>query len=176
MICWDRFGEEFIGVFDEYEVEVLRGYAEALLELLDHRAGSYTSMMLGEQVVQLPGAATTDNRLIAILRERLGTSEPSWMLAWSEARCLAEVREAVTHVLSTLPSRGGRVRLAGRADAVIWLQVTKLYIAALTAKTDHAGVTFGRDVEPTTAWLESIAVGLAEAVRTDSAGTVDNGR
>ncbi|MGI5499177.1 hypothetical protein [Lentzea sp. CA-135723] len=160
MICWDRCGDVVVGVFDEYEIVVLRSYAESLLRLLEHRARAYSPAG--------PDTALTDPRLLAILRDRLGPGEPEWTLAWHETSCLGFVAETLRAVLETLPERGGHVRVDSRAGAESWLRATEIYLVVLTAVADEAGRVAGRDAEPTVEWLAGIVGGLTALLATEA--------
>ncbi|MET9631655.1 hypothetical protein ABZX92_29750 [Lentzea sp. NPDC006480] len=162
MICWDRRGEDVVGYFDEFEVEVLRGYAECLLRLLDHRVATYTSV--GDSLI--PSATTTDPRLAALLRAELGPDEPDWALACLEAGCFARVAIRVLEHLDTLPPSGGLVRLSSES-LPRWLSVIHLYVVVIVAMTDYEGCVVGIPVGPTIEWLIDISSGL------ESLGAVD---
>lgn len=158
MICWDRRGDEVVGYFDEFEVQVLRDYGASLLRLLDHRAGSYHVWSESESI---PSAATDDLRILAILRSELGSSEPEWALACQEVRCLAEVSAVVREQLASLPRAGGLVCL-GSDQVASWSKVLRWYLAVIDAVTDDTGVAVGKPVEPTVTWLSGVAAGLRD--------------
>ncbi|GHH56608.1 hypothetical protein [Lentzea cavernae] len=158
MICWDRCGDEVVGYLDEFEVEVLRGYGESLLRLLDHRAGSYESW---SGSASIPSAATDDLRILAILRCEIGSSEPDWVLACQEVRCVTEAARRVREKLGTLPHSGGIVRLTA-VQVTSWLKALGWYLASIDAVTDAAGVAVGKVAEPTVTWLTGLASGLRE--------------
>ncbi|GHH56626.1 DUF2017 family protein [Lentzea cavernae] len=165
MICWDRCGDEIVGYFDDSEIEVLRAYAESLILLLDRRAASYRS--LGR--VRVPGEATTDPRVLALLRAELGPGEPDWVLASQESSCLARVAGQVRDHLATLPESGGVVRLTSEQSSP-WRRVLSWYLAVIDAVTDGEGRDARQIVEPTVGWLTEIASGL------DSLGHGHGGR
>jgi len=122
---WDRCGDEFAGVFEESEIEVLRGYAEGLPAFLDDRADSYSSIVLGgDRVVAVPDEAATDRGLLAILRNELGEREPNWVLASSEARCLGAGGGSLRAV--DVAGHRGRMRLPSPVRAEMWIRVTWL--------------------------------------------------
>ncbi|MFS8104252.1 hypothetical protein LFM09_44800 [Lentzea alba] len=165
VICWDRCDDELIGIFDNYEISVLRSHGEALLALLDHRERSYENMPLDDnRTALLPNATTDDTRLIAILRDQLGQDEPDWLLTLHEVASFDELRVALGTFLATLPSDSGAVRLRSRVEAEAWARSIQVFAAALAAVTDETGRAFEQDAGPTSAWLARISGGLSEAL------------
>ncbi|GLY46842.1 hypothetical protein [Lentzea sp. NBRC 102530] len=162
MICWDRCGDEVVGYLDEFEVEVLRGYGESLLKLLEHRAGSYESW---SGSASIPSTATDDPRILAILRCEIGAAEPDWVLACQEVRCVAEAVRHVREKLTTLPHSGGAVRLT-TPQVTSWLKALGWYLASIDAMTDASGVAAGKVAEPTVTWLTGLVSGLRAQSRT----------
>ncbi|MFD9698122.1 hypothetical protein [Lentzea sp. NPDC059081] len=160
MICWDSLGDGVVGYFDEFEIELMRGYADSLLRLLDHRTTSYSSFRDEKgREFRLPEEAATDVRLTAILRTEIGQLEPGWFFPFLEARCLAEVADEVRGVLSVLPSTGGLVCLT-QAQASSWVAVLRRYLAVIDAVKDETGCHKGTPVQPTVLWFTAVADGL----------------
>ncbi|WVH82378.1 hypothetical protein V1227_06375 [Lentzea sp. DG1S-22] len=143
-------------MFAEYEVTVLRSYAEGLLALLEHRARSYSPVaVLEQQDALLPVAVTTDPRLLAILRDQVG-EEPGCVLALVENECFGSVGDSLRSFLTTLPLAGGRVELASRVDAQEWVRAVRIYITSIITVTDHEGNSCGQMAKPTLDWLEDV--------------------
>ncbi|HEX7305448.1 hypothetical protein [Lentzea sp.] len=144
-----------MGYFEEFEVDILRGYAESLLRLLEHRADSYGTVQ-GQRV---PVKATADPRLLALLRAELGQDEPAWTLAFHEIACFTEISRLLREQLATLPPTGGAVRF--RTESVsAWLRMIRWYVAAINSISDDEGRATGKLARPTLDWFTGIAAGL----------------
>ncbi|SFR30076.1 hypothetical protein SAMN04488564_12712 [Lentzea waywayandensis] len=165
MICWDRCDEDVVGYFDEFEIGVLRDYAESLLRLLDHRARSYR--LVGTALA--PEDVTTDRRLLALLRAELGAGEPDWVLACQEAVCLNWIADQLIEHLGTLPSSGGVVCLAARSVPT-WSRVIRWYLAVIREMTEQDGRAAGKPVAKSVGWFG----GIVEGLETQSASSVSS--
>jgi hypothetical protein len=160
VICWDRCGFDVVGYFDEFEIDVLRGYADHLLRLVADRTSSYECFA----GAMLPTEATADARLLALLRAEVGMTEPDWVLTCQEAWCLNEVVDQVRAQRATLPESGGLVTFH-LDSASTWIQVIHWYLAVVVAVTDDSGCAMGKSAAPTIGWLTGIVEGLEERLR-----------
>lgn len=160
VLCWDRLDDLVIGYFDGFEIEVLRGYGENLLRLLDDRAATY-HLVAG---VRVPRDTLEDLRLLALLRDELGTAEPDWALTHYEVSCFEQVARLVEEHLATLPLSGGVVQLSSESTCS-WLRVIRWYVAVIDAMTDHDGQVTAKPASPTLAWFGEITSGLRTCLK-----------
>jgi hypothetical protein len=166
MICWDRVGDHLVlGVFDQGEIDRLRGHLFGLREVLDARFAEYTEdCPPGKQLgVAYPLAESIDRRLRAIMRRRVGEVGP-----WREPEVLRPLHKAITRVLTTLPDKGGLVQLHSIDCASAWSRaLTDLRVAMAAAAREADPVVASRS-RYTTRWLKSVVRTLDTTARKET--------
>ena len=165
MAFWNRDRTAVVGLFNDYEIESLRGYAEGLHRLVRFRTSTYTLVHdLGAPVsLALPPEVLTDERLSTILRVNLGFDEHDWLLLWREADCFQELERALRVMSANLADR--RVVLVGRGQVTAWvrgLQDIATYMSAVAISSEH--LSWDKFIR-TMDWLDDLSDELGALTR-----------
>ncbi|CAM3648442.1 DUF2017 domain-containing protein [Kibdelosporangium persicum] len=121
-VCWDRAGDELIGVFSPHAVAWLRRQMAGYGELLEWRYTKYTSDDPTAEAIGIPLATTPAEYppLVAALREIIPEEEPEPVRLWWEPDVVRWLYAGARLVLDSLPETGGVVVLRERHQIDAW--------------------------------------------------------
>lgn len=121
-VCWDRAGDDLIGVFSPHAVAWLRRQMSGYQELLEWRYASYVSDDPTANTVGVAVASTPTEYppLVAALREIIPEDEPEPIRLWWEPDVVRWLYAGTRVVLDSLPTTGGVVALHARHQIEAW--------------------------------------------------------
>ncbi|WP_037270023.1 DUF2017 family protein [Kibdelosporangium aridum] len=121
-VCWDRAGDELIGVFSPHAVAWLRRQMAGYSELLEWRYTKYASDDPTAEAIGLPLATQPAEYppLVAALREIIPDEEPEPIRLWWEPDVVRWLYAGTQVVLDSLPETGGVVVLRERHEIEAW--------------------------------------------------------
>ncbi|ONI73298.1 hypothetical protein ALI144C_46155 [Actinosynnema sp. ALI-1.44] len=121
-VCWDRAGDELIGVFSPHAVAWLRRQMTGYSELLEWRYTKYATDDPTAEAIGVPLASSADEYppLVAALREIIPDEEPEPVRLWWEPDVVRFLYAGTQVVLDSLPETGGVVVLRERHQIEAW--------------------------------------------------------
>lgn len=179
-VCWDRFGDDLIGVFSPHAVAWLRRQMTGYQQLLEWRYASYTTDDATAEAVGVPVADQPARYppLVAALREIIPDDEPEPIRLWWEPDVVRWLYAGTRVVLDSLPKTGGVVVLRERHEIEAWQAAVPnmrvVFAVAAGVWPVPAGTEDNRHSMPTpdpgrfghdrdlTRWLRRVVDGLTE--------------
>jgi Domain of unknown function (DUF2017) len=179
-VCWDRAGDDLIGVFSPHAVAWLRRQMSGYRELLEWRYADYATDDPTAEAVGAPLAScpTSYPPLVAALQEIIPLDEPEAIRLWWEPDVVRWLYAGTRLVLDSLPETGGVVVLRERHEIDAWqAAVPNMRVVFAVAagvwpvpagtedfrhtmpKVDPRRLERDRDL---TAWLQRVVGGLTE--------------
>jgi hypothetical protein len=121
-VCWDRAGDDLIGVFSPHAVAWLRRQMSGYQQLLEWRYADYSSEDPTAEAISMPLADsfTQYPPLVAALREIIPDDEPEPIRLWWEPDVVRWLYAGTRVVLDSLPETGGVVVLRERHQIEAW--------------------------------------------------------
>jgi hypothetical protein len=121
-VCWDRAGDELIGVFSPHAVAWLRTQMAGYRQLLEWRYSKYQADDPTAEAVGAPVAShpTQYPPLVAALREIIPDDEHELIRLWWEPDVVRWLYAGTQVVLDSLPETGGVVVLRERHQIDAW--------------------------------------------------------
>jgi len=121
-VCWDRAGDDLIGVFSPHAVAWLRRQMLGYQQLLEWRYASYATDDPTAEAVGAPLAASPTEYppLVAALREIIPEEEPEPIRLWWEPDVIRWLYAGTRVVLDSLPTSGGVVVLRETNQIEAW--------------------------------------------------------
>jgi Domain of unknown function (DUF2017) len=121
-VCWDRAGDDLIGVFSPHAVAWLRRQMTGYRELLEWRYTHYVTDDPTANAIGVPIASGPPDYppLVAALREIIPDEEPEPIRLWWEPDVVRWLYAGTQVVLDTLPEAGGVVLLRERHEIEAW--------------------------------------------------------
>lgn len=121
-VCWDRAGEDLVGVFSPYAVAWLRRQMSGYHQLLEWRYANYVTDDPTANAVGVPVASTPAEYppLVAALREIIPEDEPEAIRLWWEPDVVRWLYAGTQLVLDSLPTTGGVVVLHESHEIEAW--------------------------------------------------------
>lgn len=121
-VCWDRAGDELIGVFSPHAVAWLRRQMAGYRELLEWRYTKYVTDDPTAEAIGVPIASAPDEYppLVAALREIIPDEEPEPVRLWWEPDVVRFLYAGTQIVIDSLPETGGVVVLRERHELEAW--------------------------------------------------------
>jgi hypothetical protein len=177
-VCWDRVGDDLIGVFSPHAVAWLRRQMTGYQQLLEWRYASYSTEDATAEAVGVPIAAQPTHYppLVAALREIIPDDEPEPVRLWWEPDVVRWLYAGTQVVLDSLPETGGVVVLKQRHQIEAWQAAVPnmrvVFAVAAGVWPVPAGTELHRDTMPKldpdrfepnrelTRWLQRVVDGL----------------
>jgi hypothetical protein len=121
-VCWDRAGEDLIGVFSPHAVSWLRRQMNGYQQLLEWRYANYVTDDPTANAVGVPVASAPAEYppLVAALREIIPEDEPEAIRLWWEPDVVRWLYAGTRVVLDSLPETGGVVALREPHEIEAW--------------------------------------------------------